>query len=580
MKDWIDQLKKIKNTLVANNAGTINSDTHVKESNKKQVSKEKPRSLNIHAVIPSSWRNTSNSTTNRANSQCANRTQSPATTIKGEALKKTSADPLPEFKPLFDDLSLDMPAWVNSGRSLQHPQYCGGNNPGTLSIRIGIDFGTAFTKVAIRAGLDLLCVKWSAVTSFDSEQRCYFLPGVVARTSGGEYTWKKRKDDKLLGNLKLPIIDTNTHSDCPVDTLAFLALVIRFSRAFLYQSEIAPKLIQRRAAWEVNIGCPTKPHENQETVNYFRQAVRVAWQLAAIDSLSEKNINDVWLSTIKEEPSTDNLSEKSRHTTEGSLAPTPSDIRVGLEAKPGVVPEFVAQIAGYLKSPHVGEGLHALVDIGAATLDVATFNVVKPPGEQSVVKIPIFYSSVSQQGTHYLNSNRHTQLHLDMSWDDASPVKCESEFAELFNCSIKDIEHHDSNFMEQVVQSLFTVINNTRTNIHGDQHSSAWTEGLRIFITGGGADYKLYDDAIKELEKKLSDRIANNRFVGKSFKLLRFSFNNLSTSQNIPIYRLSVATGLTEDAEHIAQIIPHRHIPPLVRNTVERRNHEDLYPGK
>ena len=38
-------------------------------------------------------------------------------------------------------------------------------------------------------------------------------------------------------------------------------------------------------------------------------------------------------------------------------------------------PEFLAQIAGYVRSPGRQADLHMLVDVGAGTMDATTFNV-------------------------------------------------------------------------------------------------------------------------------------------------------------------------------------------------------------
>src|SRR5690606_40090411 len=103
---------------------------------------------------------------------------------------------------------------------------------------------------------------------------------------------------------------------------------------------------------------------------------------------------------------------------------------VGLEAAPCVVPEFVAQIAGYLRSTRVREGLHALVDIGSGTLDVATFNVVLPLDEGDLPTIPIFFSDIKPLGTHFLSRHRHSRLGIERRWNDAEPVQSTDSFAD------------------------------------------------------------------------------------------------------------------------------------------------------
>ena len=169
-----------------------------------------------------------------------------------------------------------MPAWGEISKSLQHPAYQGDGID--MTVRIGIDFGSAFTKVAIRAGVDLVLVGWTAVTGGATDTGRHILPGLVMRLPNGEYCWRHINNADIRSNLKLPLMDENaTNNECPADTIAYLALVIRYARAFLYRSKnIGDKLASRTLRWELNIGCPTEPHENPAIVNKFRHIARVA----------------------------------------------------------------------------------------------------------------------------------------------------------------------------------------------------------------------------------------------------------------------------------------------------------------
>lgn len=99
-----------------------------------------------------------------------------------------------------------------------------------MTVRVGVDFGTAFTKVAIRAGVDLVPVDWSAVTGDDSETGRYVVPGFVVRAPDGEFCWRRLAEADIQGNLKLPVIEMAGADECPIATVAYLALVIRYAR--------------------------------------------------------------------------------------------------------------------------------------------------------------------------------------------------------------------------------------------------------------------------------------------------------------------------------------------------------------
>ena len=361
------------------------------------------------------------------------------------------------FNPHINNKTLpEMPAWGNIGKSLQHPEYQ--ESGADMTVRIGIDFGSAFTKVAIRAGVDLVLVGWTAVTGGTTDTGRHILPGLVVRLPDGEYCWRRINNADVRGNLKLPLIDeTATRNECPADTIAYLALVIRYARAFLYRDKnIGGKLAARTLRWELNIGCPTEPHERPEIVNKFRHIARVAWMLAADEPLREKDIISVW------------------NMTDGGEMDF--SIETGLATEPGVIPEFVAQIATYLKSSQVQEFLHVLIDIGAATLDVATFNIVLQKDQTIPPRIPIFFSDVSPLGTHYLCHNRHQKLGLPLEWDNTAPVEPGRKFAQRSRKYFDEVAEADNAFMQQIAERVKSVIERTRNLNWGSTRNKAWRD--------------------------------------------------------------------------------------------------------
>jgi hypothetical protein len=248
---------------------------------------------------------------------------------------------------------------------------------------------------------------------------------------------------------------------------------------------------------------------------------------------------------------------------------------IGLETEPGVVPEFVAQIAGYLGSPQVSEGLHALIDVGAATLDVATFNVVLGSDLDSSPRIPIFFSAVRPLGTHYLYHNRHSRLGLDLEWDDASPVEPADGFAKRYGKRSGEVDAVDADFVNRVVNCIAGVIDGTRTNTRGDPRSLAWREGLPIFVTGGGSGCDLYRRAIDAVQIEMKRRLGSSS---------RFRFIEMDPlGAKVPQFgvetggRLTVAVGLTQDAENIARVVPHRDIEPISQTAKKRVDHSEIY---
>ena len=473
------------------------------------------------------------------------------------SMKKDWKESTNHFKPHINNKNLpEMPAWGEIGKSLQHPAYQGDGID--MTVRIGIDFGSAFTKVAIRAGVDLVLVGWTAVTGGATDTGRHILPGLVMRLPNGEYCWRHINNADIRSNLKLPLMDENaTNNECPADTIAYLALVIRYARAFLYRSKnIGDKLASRTLRWELNIGCPTEPHENPAIVNKFRHIARVAWMLAADEPLKEQDIISVW------------------NLTDGGE--TDFAIETGLATAPGVVPEFVAQIAAYLKSSQIKEFLHVLIDIGAATLDVATFNIVLQKDSAIPPRIPIFFSDVRPLGTHYLRYNRHQKLDLPLIWDNATPVESSRMFAQKNRKYLDDVTEIDNAFMQQIAACVKSVIERTRNLKWGSTRNKAWREGIPLFITGGGAHCELYHQAIKQVTEQLTEsvrQVADQR----NFRFIEIHPAEINGQQFSDSGRLGVAIGLTEDVEDIAKIVPHCEVDPVSYGTATFIEHSERY---
>ena len=542
MKSWKDQLRDLKNALRGSGRDKERGD-------------EKPK---IGFDPPPAWLAGGQPIPKKPPAR--NPVPKPATPVAAVVVSATKPPPRPSvpapppFKPRIDDgFALNMPEWSDVGRSLQHPEHQG-ERSAPMAVRVGVDFGTAFTKVAIRAGVDLVPVEWSAVTGDDSETGRYVVPGFVVRAPDGEFCWRRLTEADIRGNLKLPVIEMAGADECPIATLAYLALVIRYARAFLYRNaEIGRKLVGRSLRWELNIGCPTEPHESPKVVDIFRRIARTAWLLAAEDRLAEQDVLAAW-----------------------SLA----DSAIDLEAEPGVVPEFVAQIAGYLGSPQVKEGLHSLIDVGAATLDVATFNVVLRNDRASPPRIPIFFSAVRPLGTHYLRHNRHSRLGLDLSWNDAAPVEPTDEFGQRHDKPFDAVIEVDEEFAGKVAHCVIGVIDGTRTSARGDPRSAAWRDGLPIFVTGGGSNCVLYRQAVEVVQREVRLRVGQRQGSSTPFRLIELSPTAGNARQLAAGDRLTVALGLTEDAENIARVVPHRDIEPITYSMPERVDHTDLYGGR
>lgn len=74
-----------------------------------------------------------------------------------------------------------------------------------------------------------------------------------------------------------------------------------------------------------------------------------------------------------------------------------------LSRRARVVPEVIAEIASYAQSRSAREGVYALVDVGAGTLDLNVFKVVRSTAERGVTT-PVFAASCHPNGVTHLES--------------------------------------------------------------------------------------------------------------------------------------------------------------------------------
>lgn len=459
-----------------------------------------------------------------------------------------AAVPTPQFgalrpPPLSRDQEFKRPdAWVSAGAALQPPT---GGDGRILSVRIGIDFGTAYTKLAIRAADRVFFVPWDGVRNNGDR---YFLPGeVAAGCDGMMWLGRPARAEVVRSDLKLP---AKMHASCEQQAaaVAFLAWAMRYARAWLYWAH-EPLLRNRTLAWEVNLGCPTNSWSAAGIRSTYKEIGMRAWKLSqTIDGFT-------WDNALASMSST-----RSAHA------------ECGLDGL-NLMPEFIAQIAGYVRSPQRRNGLHLLMDAGAGTVDVATFNVAYDEKKEED-RYPIFASEVLPLGTHFLMESRLRRLGATRAaWDDLQVVPDPEEIARQLGVNVAQVRMLDEEFIARLSAAVERILNYTHTKRYGK--APEWRDGLPAFLSGGGSDCDIY-------RRGLASAFARH---GVTLKRATFPIpQEAETAVAERFHRLSVAHGLTQDAESIGRILsPHEieHAPrfdPLVDTLRERPDRDELYP--
>lgn len=433
--------------------------------------------------------------------------------------------------------------WTEAG---QHTQLSNSNDSRPTDIVIGLDFGTSFTKAAVRIKDQVYAVTWEGVSDWPA---AHLLPSEYSVFDDGCCHLgqsPEARTDQVRQRLKQPFFNPAVSSKSIVNAAHFLALVLRYVRAWTFHYH-GGKIGTSTIRWMVNIGAPSNGLENQRIEEAYKRLGYQAWGI----SVAPGSIQMQAPTAIHEmHPSTSGFTDL-----------------IDLQ----VIPEFVAQIAGYVQSPRRRPGLHALVDIGGGSLDIATFMVHQIDGEDV---FPFLIPEVRPLGTHMLNWNRWVDAPAPLVIqrpDELDPVMNSAGYAAASGLMVSHVAQRDSVYWKTISDITQRVFHLTKRNRY--RQAPEWTSGLPTFITGGGAAMTEYGTAIQTGGNKCAQTVTP----------MQLPFHpRLSEFQgDIHQYqRVSVACGLAQDAFSLGRLIPAGKVEddiPVQMAQRDRLDRDDLY---
>lgn len=384
----------------------------------------------------------------------------------------------------------------------------------SVEIVIGLDFGTAFTKVVLHgAGYKFGVPLNDNARGIDR----FILPTCLHEDSIGNLSVKKPKDcQKTHADLKMKILDDSLDNDIRRHIIIYIAHVLRKSRDWLIteQKGVYGNNILK---WAVNIGLPTEKYEDERLKETYIDLVEEAWYESANPPKSEDKVpNDV---------------ERKLH-------------RDMIKA----FPEFVAQIQGYINSTQRTPGIHVLSDVGAGTVDVTVFIVLQHDGEN---RHSILAAKVEKLGTIHLAKHRCKQQKGKNGWipNPQNPFPSCDEFAKQLGISVQEIENLDEKFKQEICSQ----INWCLQCAHGDQPDQVdWESEVPLMVCGGGARVKFYETVYFQDVVDLQKQTRHGRALRESRfpELINLNVPGLPKQDHD---RLSVAYGLSFDALNIGE---------------------------
>ena len=418
-------------------------------------------------------------------------------------------------------------------------------------IVIGFDLGTSCTKVVLQ---DRQLRKAYAIKfhEFGHQKNRYLLPTVVYFCKNGSTSLRPSllKVPKLKTlYLKVPdkVVAKNRHRNEFWTSFhllsSYIALVLMEVRKWFGLNK-SNDYKHVNINWQLNIGLPSLGYDDQDLVHRMKKTALTGWNLSLAKSGSEINYSDVCnASKITDEQ----LNQKSFDPRKGQLHPD--------EVMP--LPEIIAQVIGFVRSPLKRYGMYLMLDVGASTLDTASFIIHNNDGEDL---FNILYAKVERLGAYELHTHRmrifktqieHQVCNLENKCDGVTPLPNPVEYRLLFEQTDLDaVKQADYSFAKPCYKMIGAVLKETYKK--KNPFASEWSKGLPIFLCGGGYKIGLYHSVILSIQNNIKKvNIAGFRFV----KLPKP--DNLE-AQDIPpseYHRISVSYGLSFSGVDIGKII-------------------------
>lgn len=417
-----------------------------------------------------------------------------------------------------------------------------GTNARRRQVVIGLDFGTAYTKVVLRIDEKRYAVAYDPYVEQGND---YLLPSLLYESADGEYRFRSSAGDRVVGDIKMRLLNEDYSVEALLPMVAYVALVLRHVRRWFlstYQDLYGSDAID----WYVNVGLPTESHEIDRLHNAYRQVLESAW-IASIKNGPVIRIE------VKEILQKIQSGVDGRDIVKGDL-----EDRLIHKENIALFPEFVAQVAGYVRSTRRQNGTHGLIDVGAGTVDATVFRVVTNAEGDDIH--PILSKSTQPLGVEILLQKRLESVGVEQNRvpvDDRYKLLqgTEEDVAGLLNISTHELENIDTYLRERVIKQITDAIQEARElqlSLQSEgEHRYAdpvWEGAMPTFHCGGGAKHQFYRSVIKHFELQAPPSRLERRSLPMPEDL---------TVPGLPrdaFDRLSVAYGLSYDADDLAEI--------------------------
>lgn len=416
--------------------------------------------------------------------------------------------------------------WSTQFNPLPHRQHA--------DLVIGLDFGTSCSKVVIRSpfmfGARAVAVHFGALGHASSR---YLLPTKLFHLPDDRLSLTNDDAFENLTDMKVLMMKHPNDADVAAFAAGYLAHVIRLSRQWFLETQ-SEGYGGYELRWSFNLGIPSAGYDDASIREAFRRVAKVAWQL----SIEETDIQ--W--------------SRARAITEREIA---AGFDAGIEID--VIPEVAAEVVGYARSPLRVPGLHILVDVGASTLDICSFILHDREGQD---RYALPTALVEQLGVIHLHQRRLAVLDggpcapivqaMDVSDPLAIIPATAVEYAEPGRGLRERLAAVDQHHADECRRALMRTIVDLKTR--REPNSKRWSEGLPIFLCGGGSRMNCFQQVINDADERM---VALSIGAGILVRKLPRPEDLKDEDVSEDVFdRLAVAYGLSFDALDIGTIVP------------------------
>jgi len=404
--------------------------------------------------------------------------------------------------------------------------------PRKLSINIGIDFGTCYSKVCFEDE-----TRKKSYVKFYIDQPQYKISEVYYDYANKIFHYQKPKDERSMETIKYfkySMIDkslllSNQISASFTKTVPeilcsvfFIACLLKESKEYIEKHFKEYGILQ--FDWNITMGVPVdnysieiKPLYDlilQTALKLSEELNKYSISMGALDNFCLKNFGNA-VPGFK----------KSQNNT---------------------LSELYAECIAFLEDINVLEGLYAIVDIGGATVDMAVISKTSDEDSQSnktKYKYGIIAKSIIPLGIEIL------MYKIAKNMDSYSDIKKLLENDGFKNTAIEYNKIEEEKLAREMREAFARLAKEAKDKRLSREALIKQEGKLRVVLCGGGAEYKWYRSCISSVREQILRTLE-----GVGYKLVFESVDNLKRYYKIIDHRLIISSGLAQDIQRIPDL--------------------------